>query len=42
MPKSISINKLEKEAYKRQGIREESCNDKASDKRLRMTRHQVI
>ena len=42
MPKSISINKLEKEAYKRQGIREEPCNDKASDKRLRMTRHQVI
>ena len=42
MPKSIGINKLKKEAYKRQGIRKEPCNGKASDKRLRMTRHQVI
>ena len=42
MPKSISINKLKKEAYKKQGIREEPCSDKASDKRLRMARHQVI
>ena len=28
MPKSIGINKLKKEAYKKQGIREEPCNDK--------------